>query len=89
MAGNNLVAAYVRPDNGVGVYVRPIGAGATSSAGFDAAHAPFGLTIATVGNRILVGWDESQAGLRYGWLDARARNRAPSNRSLESSVRPR
>jgi hypothetical protein len=70
IAGNNLVAVYVRPDHGVGVHVRPLGVGSTSSAGFDAARAPFGLTIATVGNRILVGWDESPAGLRYGWLDA-------------------
>jgi hypothetical protein len=70
IVGANVVAVYLRPDQRIGVSTRPIdGSAAPTNLVLEAGDSPFGLSVAAVGNRALVAWDDPNDGIRYAWLE--------------------
>lgn len=78
IVGSNVVAVYLRPDRRIGVAARPIGGGSAIVAQvLEGGDAPFGLSVAAVGSRALVAWDDPNDGVRYAWLDADGTSAGP------------
>jgi hypothetical protein len=79
VAGGHVVATYVRADGRVGVFFHPMAGGADVHATLDAPQRPTALTVAGVGTRALVAWDDARAGVRTAWLEP---NGAPVVRAV-------
>jgi hypothetical protein len=67
--GGDVVAAYLRSDGRVGVFLHPLAGGTDRSATLEAPQRPTALAVAAVGSRALVGWDDGGNGLRLAWID--------------------
>jgi hypothetical protein len=70
IVGSNVVSVFLRPDRRIGVSTRAIAGGAApTNLTLEGGDSPFSLSVAAVGERALVAWDDPNDGIRDAWLD--------------------